>query len=175
MFEGYSLLNRAIKGSLNGNLYKCGRCNYPLFVSDAKCPNCGCPADWERLEQIETLQHSVWTPSLWYVFGSLWKKYAVVYADIDGKEVTRARVVNVVSMFHGQKRVTVHKTRKGYHVRVYLEEPARGFRVLLFLLELGTDPQYIRRWLERRAFALFRVRRGVENEKHLYTVDPDKH
>ena len=110
----------------------------------------------------------------WRTYDALEKGYDTFYVDIDGKELTRVKAVHLLDKLGVGYTADVFKTRKGYHVKAYLRKAVPGLRLLPVVLEFGCDPLYVRRWLSRQGFAIFRVRRGVENEKHLYTLRSKK-
>jgi len=93
-------------------------------------------------------------------------EYDIVYVDLDDHdegEVERAIKLWRTPLYGGRKaRVEHRRTTRGHHLRAYASKSIKGDFVLDYLLAVGADPLFVRRFLRTGSQTLFRVRRGED-------------
>lgn len=100
-------------------------------------------------------------------FKNFWRKYKLIFVDIDGKiDVKR---LNFCCRWFAVKKYSLFKTKKGYHLYIHTKHKIMFAKVILLLLLLKTDVDYIKRFVVRARFTLFHTRRGQHNENYIYT------
>jgi hypothetical protein len=107
---------------------------------------------------------------------SLGKQYNCLFVDVDDKNYdTYERNFLYISGLRKQLKefnilsgVEIFETRRGYHYKIFLSKSISGLFVLRILLKLHADYAFIQSFLRKGCMTLFKIRRGINNEKLIF-------
>lgn len=99
------------------------------------------------------------------------KKYEKLFVDIDYKKnfLTELKFINFQHFFKIEH-IKIFETKKGYHLYITFRYPQTFFYCIKLMQELKSDKAYIKRFIYRGKTALFKYRRGEQNEKYIYSL-----